>query len=62
MISALRYEDLEMPPEEPLPENVIQNFERWVRMGAPDPRDGVSVAPQPDDDPSKALLVSISEL
>ncbi len=40
LLSSLRYEDLEMPPEHPLPKNVIQRFEEWIEMGAPDPRTG----------------------
>jgi hypothetical protein len=40
LISALRYEDFEMPPGGRLPEEVVKDFETWVRMGAPDPRDG----------------------
>ena len=42
VISALRYESVEMPPNAPLPANVIANFEKWVQMGAPDPRAGKS--------------------
>lgn len=38
LIQALRWEDTEMPPDEPLPTNVLRDFENWVRMGAPDPR------------------------
>ncbi len=38
LLSALLYEDLEMPPEEPLPANVIADFRRWIRKGAADPR------------------------
>src|SRR5262249_24109709 len=37
-------EDFQMPPPKhggKLPEAVISNFEQWVKMGAPDPRDGV---------------------
>ncbi|MCA9173486.1 MAG: PSD1 domain-containing protein, partial [Planctomycetales bacterium] len=40
LINAIRYEDFEMPPKERLPESVVADFERWVKMGAPDPRDG----------------------
>src|SRR4029079_8896459 len=29
---------LQMPPDNPLPETVVADFEAWVRMGAPDPR------------------------
>ena len=31
-----------MPPKEKLPADVIADFEKWVLMGAPDPRDGSS--------------------
>lgn len=39
-IKAIVYEDedLQMPPKERLTEAEIRNFQRWVRMGAPDPR------------------------
>jgi len=38
LIQALRYDDLKMPPEGQLPDQVIADFERWVRMGVPDSR------------------------
>ena len=38
LIDAIRYQSLEMPPEGKLPESEIRVLERWVRMGAPDPR------------------------
>ncbi|MEM7391908.1 MAG: c-type cytochrome domain-containing protein, partial [Verrucomicrobiota bacterium] len=31
-------EDLEMPPDEKMPAEVIAHFKTWLRMGAPDPR------------------------
>ncbi|MEO2028554.1 MAG: DUF1549 domain-containing protein [Fuerstiella sp.] len=40
LMEALRYEGLEMPPAARLPENVIRDFQKWVAMGAPDPRAG----------------------
>jgi hypothetical protein len=40
LISALKHIDYEMPPNVRLPARVIANFEKWVRMGAPDPRKG----------------------
>jgi len=40
LIQAIRFDGLEMPPNEQLPEHVIANFEKWIEMGAPDPRDG----------------------
>ena len=42
-MSAIRFEDFEMPPDEQLPESVIADFEKWIKMGAPDPRVGKSV-------------------
>ncbi len=46
LFRALRHEnDLEMPPEKPLPEAVIADFSRWIKMGAPDPRE---TAPTPE--------------
>ncbi len=38
LIEALRYDGVEMPPAGRLPANVVKDFERWVEMGAPDPR------------------------
>ncbi|HJQ80831.1 MAG TPA: PSD1 and planctomycete cytochrome C domain-containing protein [Lacipirellulaceae bacterium] len=38
LISALRYESLEMPPSGKLPDKVIDDFIKWVALGAPDPR------------------------
>jgi hypothetical protein len=36
LIEAIRYQnpDLQMPPKEALPENVVADFERWIREGA----------------------------
>ncbi|MGI9473527.1 MAG: DUF1553 domain-containing protein [Rubripirellula sp.] len=38
LIQALRYDDLEMPPEAPLSDAIIKDFVKWVSLGAPDPR------------------------
>ena len=40
LMAALRYDDdeLQMPPTGKLPDKVIANFETWIEMGAPDPR------------------------
>ncbi len=43
LISALNYDDFEMPPKGKLADSVIADFKKWVEMGAPDPRDGDSV-------------------
>ncbi len=42
ILEALRYESFEMPPDGQLPERIIQDFQTWVMMGAPDPREGKS--------------------
>jgi hypothetical protein len=46
LIQAVRYrdQDLQMPPKTRLPDEAIADLERWVRMGAPDPRDGKAPA------------------
>src|SRR5436190_11589393 len=40
LIVALGYKDeqLQMPPKDALPAEVVANFEKWVKAGAPDPR------------------------
>ena len=47
LIEAIRYanKDSAMPPEKSggkLADEVIKDFEKWVQMGAPDPRDGAA--------------------
>ena len=47
LLASIRYHDpdLEMPPKEKLPDSVIERFETWIRMGAPDPRSGETKRP-----------------
>jgi cytochrome c553 len=40
LIEAIRWEGLEMPPDEQLPPETIAKFEQWIKLGAQDPRDG----------------------
>jgi len=40
LIKAIRHDSFNMPPDTKLPDDVIANFEKWVEMGAADPRDG----------------------
>jgi hypothetical protein len=40
LLDALKYDGVEMPPKGKLPDAVVADFERWITMGAPDPRDG----------------------
>ncbi|MEO2035298.1 MAG: PSD1 and planctomycete cytochrome C domain-containing protein [Planctomycetaceae bacterium] len=39
LLSALRHDDLKMPPDDKLPDHVIADFAKWIETGAPDPRD-----------------------
>ncbi|MCB9940583.1 MAG: PSD1 domain-containing protein [Planctomycetaceae bacterium] len=45
LLAAIKHErSLEMPPEGgPLPPSVVDDFAKWIAMGAPDPRDGKPV-------------------
>jgi hypothetical protein len=48
LITALRWQDADtgMPPKNKggkLPDSVVADFEQWVMMGAPDPREGTAV-------------------
>ncbi|HMF11844.1 MAG TPA: PSD1 and planctomycete cytochrome C domain-containing protein [Gemmataceae bacterium] len=42
LIKALRYDELQMPPDGKLPDKVIADFETWIKQGAVDP--GVATA------------------
>ncbi|MBL8891183.1 MAG: PSD1 domain-containing protein [Planctomycetaceae bacterium] len=35
---AINYDGLQMPPQDPLPPHVIEDFRIWLSQGAPDPR------------------------
>jgi hypothetical protein len=45
LIQALRHTDLKMPPKSKLPNAVIADFEKWIQMGAPDPRNEPAAKP-----------------
>jgi hypothetical protein len=45
LIGAIRHDDLKMPPKRKLPRAVIDDFVKWIEMGAPDPREGDGSAP-----------------
>jgi hypothetical protein len=47
LLQAIRHTspDLKMPPKGKLPDAVLADFEAWIRMGAPDPRDGKAASP-----------------
>ena len=47
LISALRHDAFEMPPKQKLSQVVIDNFEKWIRDGAEDPRRSTTEVAQP---------------
>jgi mono/diheme cytochrome c family protein len=51
LLEAIRHEDEDfaMPPKKKLPDAQIADFEAWIRMGAPDPRDDDGKAPASED-------------
>ena len=54
LISALRYEDLEMPPKNKLSDAVINDFILWIKKGAADPRAGTAGREEKGIDVEKA--------
>ncbi len=40
LLEALQYKTFKMPPKGKLPDEVIADFQAWIKMGAPDPRTG----------------------
>lgn len=45
LLEALRYESLEMPPDQQLPAHVVEDFETWIKDGVTDPRVEKTVRP-----------------
>ncbi len=45
LLRSIEYRDLEMPPDEKLPDDVIADFRRWIELGAPDPREESPLGP-----------------
>lgn len=68
ILSAIRYEDYEMPPKGKLSADTIRDFERWIELGAPDPRsdseevipsdDGIDVAQRLEDSRNEWAFVT----
>jgi hypothetical protein len=46
LLKAIRHEgELQMPPKGRLSADVLADFEKWIALGAPDPREGQAVGP-----------------
>lgn len=58
LIDAIRYESLEMPPKNRLPDEVIADFVTWIEQGAIDPRDEAD--PAATGDPWPEILAARS--
>ncbi|MBI3876787.1 MAG: DUF1549 domain-containing protein [Verrucomicrobia bacterium] len=59
LLDAIHYtnKELQMPPEKEggkLSASIIADFETWVKMGAPDPRDGAAISAKKEWDYDKA--------
>ncbi|HIE98737.1 MAG: PSD1 and planctomycete cytochrome C domain-containing protein [Fuerstiella sp.] len=50
LLSALKYESFEMPPDRRLPDNIITDFEQWIKNGAVDPRGDAGKQPHTSAD------------
>lgn len=61
LIQAIQYNGIEMPPDQPLPETVVNDFVEWVRRGAPDTRI-VESSPQPEATAVASSLWSLQPL
>lgn len=62
LLSAMRYQDLEMPPKGKLPETVISDFAQWIAIGAPDPRTDAGPHASKERTPSTEDLWSLQPL
>ena len=49
LVAALKHDGPKMPPKVKLPASIVADFEKWIQLGAPDPRDGKAVATQAID-------------
>jgi len=60
LLKAMRHaeKDFEMPPDEKLPDEVLANFEKWVKAGAPYPAGVIAKQPSPED---RAWWETVSE-
>src|SRR5438270_510593 len=55
LLEALRHEGLAMPPEGKLSDAAVADFERWVKLGLPDPRTGTPQAGPSKPEPAMDL-------
>ena len=59
LISALQYESNEMPPTGKLPDAVIDDFVKWISLGAPDPRAEAAAADDKNHEARSARALGV---
>ena len=64
LIEAVHWEndDMQMPPKKKLANADIKILEQWIRMGAPDPRDGITVVRDEIDLRGRKGILGISTI
>jgi len=56
-----RNDDMQMPPKQKLPDEVIANFKKWIEMGAPDPREKKTVASGSSSSTAGKRVINVDE-
>jgi hypothetical protein len=56
LLQALKHESLEMPPDRRLPDTLLEDFAKWIRDGAVDPRTGGKVTKKTEIDMERGRL------
>ena len=49
LLAAIKYQGFEMPPKQRLDARIVADFDKWIRMGAPDPRHAKVTGPRKVD-------------
>lgn len=62
LLRAMRYQDLEMPPDQKLADEVIDDFRRWIALGAPDPRQSSLDVPSKNETDASDQLWSLQPI
>lgn len=49
LLAAIRYDGFEMPPDGPLDQRIVKDFQHWIELGAVDPREESSAPMQQNE-------------
>lgn len=55
LLQAMKYDELQMPPDEQLSEAIVNDFAKWIQLGAADPRTSDAAAKQQTEYDAAAL-------